>query len=52
MKLIITVELTIPDGQPATIAAEQYAELVEQALVKLHEKGGLPNVSAVEAFEE
>jgi hypothetical protein len=50
--LNIVVSLIIPEGQPNELLAEEYSDIIEDAVVKLHEAHALPCVAAVEAAPE
>jgi hypothetical protein len=53
MKTInIIVSLIVPEGQPNELLAEEYSDIVEDAVIKVHEAGKLPCVAAVEACPE
>lgn len=48
----IIVSLFIPEGQPNELLAEEYSDLIQDAVTRLHEAHGLPCVAEVEASPE
>lgn len=48
----IVVSLVIPEGQPNELLAQEYSDIIEDAVIKLHEARGLPCVASVEAAPE
>lgn len=48
----LTVTLTVPEGSGYELTADQYAGLVEQALIEWHEDGRLSGVAQVEVDPE